>query len=191
MAATEIILLERVDKLGAMGDVVRVRPGYARNFLLPQGKALRATAANKAYFEAQRTRLEAENTARREGATARAGVLEGILITLIRQAGERGQLYGSVAARDIVEGMADQLDQIITKGQVNLPTNIRSIGLFPVEIILHPEVRVSITVNIARTPTEAELQAKTGRVAVVVEEEKSASTPEEQDKGAAANSESV
>jgi large subunit ribosomal protein L9 len=171
MAATEVILLERVDKLGAMGEVVSVKPGYARNFLLPQGKALRATTANRAYFEAERTALEAANAQRRDAAAKRAEALDGLMVSLVRQAGERGQLYGSVAARDIAEALSAEAGEAITKGQVALDANIRTIGLFEVEIVLHPEVRVAVTVNVARTPAEAELQAKTGRAAIATEEE--------------------
>ena len=155
----EVILLERVAKLGQMGDTVRVKDGFARNFLLPRGKALRATKENKERFETQRAQLEARNLERRTEAQAVADKLDGQSFTVIRQAGETGVLYGSVSTRDIAE--------IITKGgfsvtreQINLNLPIKSLGLHPVPVALHPEVEARVTVNVARSPEEAERQAR-------------------------------
>ncbi|NWG46470.1 MAG: 50S ribosomal protein L9 [Alphaproteobacteria bacterium] len=155
----EVILLERVEHLGQMGDVVRVRDGYARNYLLPQHKALRATTGNKSRFEGMRKELEARNLARREEAQSVGKAIDGKSFVLIRQAGESGQLYGSVTARDIAaaasgEGIA------ISRGQVRLDTPIKALGLHEVRIGLHAEVIVSVTVNVARSAEEAERQAR-------------------------------
>lgn len=177
MAATQLILLERVPKLGAMGEVVSVRPGYARNYLLPQRKALRATEANRAYFEAQREALEAVNAERRAEAEKRGAGLDGLTISIVRQASERGHLYGSVTARDIAAALAEEGGKPIARSAVELKSNIRAIGLFPVEIALHPEVTITVTVNVARTPAEAELQAKTGKPAITLEEEAQEEAP--------------
>ena len=155
----EVILLERVAKLGQMGDVVRVKDGYARNFLLPNGKALRATKANREHFTAQRAQLEARNLEAKKEAAAVGEKLDGHSFVIIRQAGEMGQLDGSVAARDIAE--------IVTKGgfsvgkqQIVLHTPIKTIGLHNVGVHLHPEVDVKVVVNVARSPEEAERQAR-------------------------------
>ena len=155
----QVILLERVEKLGQIGDEVKVKDGFARNFLLPKKKALRATTKNRAFFETQRVQLEARNLERKSEAQAVAKTLEGKTFVLLRQAGYRGQLYGSVSPRDISE--------IITAGgfsvdrtQVPLDKAIKTIGLTPVSVVLHPEVRVSVTVNVARTDDEAERQAR-------------------------------
>lgn len=152
----EIILLERVDKLGGLGDIVTVKPGYARNFLLPQNKALRATKANMARFEAEREFLEARNAEAREAAAASGGDLDGTDVVIIRKAGETGQLYGSVSKRDIVEVLGDK----VKRNMIVLETPIKALGVHPVEIKLHPEVTVSITVNVARSEDEAERQAR-------------------------------
>jgi len=153
----EVILLERVEKLGQMGDVVAVRNGFARNFLIPQGKALRATKSNLAGFENRRARLEAANLERRQEAEAMVGRVEGRTVVLLRQAGEGGQLYGSVTPRDIAQALAeDGLE--IDRRQVRLDATIKSLGLHPVRIALHPEVDAHITVNVARTREEAEIQ---------------------------------
>lgn len=165
----QIILLERVEKLGQMGDVVTVRPGYARNFLLPRQKALRATKENLAHFEAQRTQLEAENLKLKEEAQQVAAKLNGLKIVLIRQAGEAGQLYGSVSARDIA-GAVTEAGFTIDRSQVRLNTVIKSLGLHKIAIALHPEVSVTVAVNAARSAEEAELQAQ-GSGAVVAREE--------------------
>ncbi|WP_448579845.1 50S ribosomal protein L9 [Thermaurantiacus sp.] len=155
----EVILLERVEKLGRIGDVVNVKPGYARNFLLPRGKALRATEANRARFEADRSRLEAENARRREAAQAEATAIDGVTLLLIRQASNAGALYGSVAARDIAEALAEAGHKVARQAVV-LDRPIKTLGLHPVRLMLHPEVIVSVTANVARSPEEAELQAR-------------------------------
>jgi len=155
----QVILLERVEKLGQMGDEVKVKDGFARNYLLPQKKALRATKANREYFSTQKAQLEATNLERRKDAEAVAAKLNGRGFVLLRQAGDRGQLYGSVSPRDIAE--------VVTKGgftisrtQVPLDKAIKHIGLVPVSVVLHPEVRVQITLNVARNEDEAERQAR-------------------------------
>jgi large subunit ribosomal protein L9 len=161
--STQVILLERVEKLGNMGEVVNVKPGYARNYLLPQKKALRASKDNIAYFESQKKTLEADNDKRKAEAQKFAKKLEGLTVALIRQASEGGQLYGSVAARDIAEQAAATSGEAIDRSMIILNQNYKLIGLFPVEVTLHPEVKVEITVNIARSPEEAEIQASTGK----------------------------
>ena len=155
----EIILLERIEKLGQMGDVVRVKDGYARNFLLPKNKALRATKANLARFEQERTQLEARNLELKNEAQAVADKVEGLTITVIRQAGDTGQLYGSVSTRDIAEKVTEG-GATIARGQVVLDSPIKVLGLHPVRINLHPEVAVTVTMNVARTEEEAERQAR-------------------------------
>ncbi|QCE34240.1 50S ribosomal protein L9 [Acetobacteraceae bacterium] len=160
MAATEIILLERIEGLGQMGDIVKVRPGYARNFLLPQGKALRANAANKTRFEQERQQLEAENLHRREEAEDVAKRLEGLSVVLLRQAGESGSLYGSVSARDVAEAVTKNGGATVSRQQIILGHPIKSLGLAKVKLRLHPEVVLEITVNVARSEEEAERQAR-------------------------------
>jgi large subunit ribosomal protein L9 len=155
----QVILLERVEKLGQMGDVVKVKDGFARNYLLPKKKALRATKQNRSYFETQRTQLEARNLERRSEAHAVAQKLEGKSFVLLRQAGDRGQLYGSVSPRDIADVIGAG-GFSIGRSQVPLDKAIKTIGLFPVSIVLHPEVRVQVTVNVARTEDEGERQAR-------------------------------
>ena len=155
----EVILLERVEKLGQMGQVVKVRPGFARNYLLPQKKALRATKENLAYFEKQRSQLEAQNLARRSEAEQVAKKLNGISVVVIRQAGESGQLYGSVSARDIAEAVTGA-GFTIEKRQVVLERPIKNLGLHPLRIVLHPEISVAITANVAQSAEEAAMQAK-------------------------------
>jgi large subunit ribosomal protein L9 len=155
----DIILLERVGRLGGIGDVVSVKPGFARNFLLPQKKALRATEANKKLFEAQRAQIETRNAEAREAAAKASEGLAGQVFVLIRQAGESGQLYGSVAARDIADA-AVEAGFTVTRNQVQLDTPIKAIGMHTVKIRLHAEVEVEISANVARTPDEAERQAK-------------------------------
>ena len=155
----DVILLERVEKLGAIGDVVTVKNGYARNFLLPRKKALRANAANKKVFEANRAQIEADNAKRRETAVVDSKGIDGTSVTLIRQASNVGALYGSVSSRDLIEALeADGVK--IAKNQVVLDRPIKNIGLHQVKIALHPEVSVTIKVNVARSPEEAELQEK-------------------------------
>ena len=163
-----IILLERVAKLGQMGEVVRVKNGYARNFLLPRGKALRATEANKKHFEGQRAQLETRNLERKGEAQAIGEKLNGQVFTIIRQAGDSGQLYGSVSTRDIAEA-ATAGGFSVERNQVILHTPIKALGLHKAPVHLHPEVDVEIVVNIARSAEEAERQAK-GESAVLHEE---------------------
>lgn len=155
----EIILLERVEKLGAIGDIVNVKPGFARNFLLPRGKALRASEANKKKFEADRARIEADNAKRRDIARAEAKDVDGASVTMIRQASQTGQLFGSVAARDLAEVLTAGGHKV-TKTQIVLDKPIKALGIHDVKVALHPEVVVMVKVNIARSPEEAELQAK-------------------------------
>jgi large subunit ribosomal protein L9 len=155
----ELILLERVEKLGQMGQLVKVKPGFARNFLLPQKKALRATKENLAYFETQRAQLEANNLQRKSEATEIGGKIEGLRVVIVRQAGESGQLYGSVSARDIAEAVTEA-GFTIEKHQVVLDRPIKSLGLHPVRAVLHPEVSVTVTANVAQSAEEAEMQAK-------------------------------
>ncbi len=155
----EVILLERVEKLGHIGDVVTVKDGFARNFLLPNKKALRSNAANRKVFEANKARIVADNDARRGEAEAASKDIDGKSVTLIRQASNTGQLYGSVAVRDIVEALeADGAK--IGKNQIVLDKPIKAIGLFDVRIQLHPEVAVTVKVNVARSPEEADLQSQ-------------------------------
>jgi len=153
----EIILLERVRHLGQMGDVVKVKPGYARNFLLPQGKALRANKDNLALFEAQKAQLQAKNEAERQAAQSEAAGMEGVRITLIRNASETGHLYGSVSTRDIAGALAEQGHKI-SHNQVILQHPIKTLGLHEVLLHLHAEVEVAVSVNVARSEQEAEAQ---------------------------------
>jgi large subunit ribosomal protein L9 len=154
----DVILLERIEKLGSIGDVVKVKNGYARNFLLPNGKALRANESNRKVFEANREKIEATNVERRGAAEVDAKKIDGAKVQLIRQASNTGQLYGSVSARDLAEALEAQGHKI-AKNQIVLDRPIKAIGLQDVRIALHPEVSVTISVNIARSPEEAELQA--------------------------------
>lgn len=169
----EIILLERIEKLGSMGDVVTVKPGFARNYLLPQKKALRATKENLAKFEQQRVQLEADNRERREEAQAVADRLDGLAFVVIRQASEGGQLYGSVSARDIVEAVGEAGFKI-GRRQVQLNAPIKALGLHGVRVLLHPEVFASVTLNVARTKEEAKIQQRQGRAVIGQEEEQTA-----------------
>lgn len=163
---TQVILLERVENLGAMGDVVSVKPGYARNYLLPQSKALRATKENVAYYEAQKAHLQKANAEKKGDAEKIAKKIEGTKVVMIRQASEGGQLYGSVTARDIAEALSEASKVSVSRGQVALNQNFKTIGLFPMDVVLHPEVKVKVTINVARTPDEAEIQAKTGKAVI-------------------------
>lgn len=159
----DVILLERVEKLGQMGEVVKVKPGFARNFLLPKKKALRATKANLTYFESQKAHLQAVNLERKAEAEKVAGKVEGLTVVITRQAGETGHLYGSVSGRDIAEAViASGIE--IARSQVAVDKPIKTLGLFPVRVVLHPEVSVTITVNVARSTEEAEMQAQRGRM---------------------------
>lgn len=168
MAAVELVLLQRVEKLGQMGDVVKVKPGYARNFLLPQKKALRANKENLARFEQERVRLEAENLKRREEAERIAERVGGLTVVVIRQAGESGSLYGSVSTRDISEACSEA-GLSIARQQVVLEHPIKTLGLSTVRVSLHPEVSISVTVNVARSVEEAERQARGEQVTSEVE----------------------
>ena len=153
----EIILLERVEKLGAIGDVVTVKDGYARNFLLPNKKALRANEANRKVFEANRAKIESDNASRRDEAQKASGSVEGKQIVLIRAASQTGQLYGSVSVKDIVDGLVAQ-DAKVSKSMIVLERPIKTLGIFSVKVVLHPEVTVNVQVNVARSDDEAELQ---------------------------------
>lgn len=151
----DVILLERVDKLGQMGDTVKVKPGYARNYLLPQKKALRATKANQAHFETMRADLEARNLERRQEAEAVASRMEGLKLIMVRAAGESGQLYGSVAARDVAEALKDEGIKV-ERRSVSLNQQIKATGAYSVPIVLHPEVSVDVRIGIGRSAEEAE-----------------------------------
>ena len=155
----EVILLERIEKLGTIGDVVKVKNGYARNFLLPRGKALRANDANRKVFEANREKIVAQNEERRSHAETDAKKVDGAKVQLIRQASNTGQLYGSVSARDLAEALEAEGHKV-AKHQIVLDRPIKAIGVQDVKIQLHPEVSVIIHVNVARSPEEAELQAQ-------------------------------
>ncbi len=159
MAQMDIILLERVEKLGNIGDIVSVKPGFARNFLLPKGKALRANEVNRASFEADRARIEQENADRRTTAEADAEKVRGQQVVMIRQASDSGQLYGSVSARDIAEALSTE-DVKIVKNQVTLAEPIKALGIHSVDVALHPEVIVQVEANVARSKEEAEMQAQ-------------------------------
>jgi large subunit ribosomal protein L9 len=155
----EVILLERVEKLGGIGDVVNVKNGFARNYLLPNKKALRANEANRKVFEANRSRIEADNAERRSGAEAAAKGVDGKTVQLIRQASNTGQLYGSVSARDIVDALEAEGAKV-GKSQIVLDRPIKAIGMHEIKVALHPEVSVTVKVNVARSPEEADLQAQ-------------------------------
>ena len=170
MAAIELILLQRIEKLGQMGDVVRVKPGYARNFLLPQKKALRANKANLASFETQRAQLEARNLKLKAEAERLSERMAGLQVVIIRQAGESGSLYGSVSSRDIADGCAVS-GLTVNRSQVVLDQPIKALGLVGVRLVLHPEVTLPITVNVARSVEEAEKQARGEQVGMAGEEE--------------------
>ncbi len=157
----QIILLERVEKLGQMGDLVNVKPGYARNYLLPQGKALRANKANLERFEAEKTQREADNLSRRSEAEKEADKMLGLAVSMVRAASEMGQLFGSVTSRDIAEGIT-QAGFTIQRDQVIMNKSIKTLGLHEIRISLHPEVLVTVVVNVARSLDEAETQLKTG-----------------------------
>jgi len=154
----EVILLERIEKLGQMGDVVNVKPGFARNFLLPQKKALRASRDNLAYFEKQRSQLEAVNLKRRDEAQAVADKMSGLSVLMVRQAGESGQLYGSVSGKDVADAIKAS-GFTVERRQVNLDQPIKTLGSYAVRLSLHPEVALIVTVNVARSQEEAERAA--------------------------------
>jgi len=157
----QVILMERIEKLGQMGDEVNVKPGYARNFLLPKGKAVRATKSAKERFEKDRAQLEAENLKLKSEAEAVGGKMDGVKIILVRQAGDGGQLYGSVNARDVADTLKED-GFTINRNQVRLDQPIKTLGLHSVVVSLHPEVSVSIVANVARSVEEAEIQESTG-----------------------------
>lgn len=159
MANVELILLQRVEKLGQMGEIVKVKPGYARNFLLPQAKAIRATKNNRERFERERVQLEGQNIKRRDEAERVAERVHGLAIVLIRQASDAGSLYGSVSSRDIAEA-ATAAGLGVERAQILLDTPIKMLGVSTVRIALHPEVIMDIRVNVARSPEEAEKQAR-------------------------------
>ena len=179
----EVILLERIEKLGTIGDVVKVKNGYARNFLLPRGKALRANESNRKVFEANRDKIEAQNAERRAGAEKEAKTIDGLKLQLIRQASNTGQLYGSVSARDLAEALEAEGHKV-AKNQIVLDRPIKGIGVQDVKIALHPEVSVTIHVNVARSPEEAELQAQGVDVMAQMFEKDVAGFTEERAEGA-------
>lgn len=167
----QVILLEKIERLGKLGDEVRVKDGFARNYLLPQNKALRATEANRAYYQKEKSALEAANAKRREAAEKESKKLEKITVSVIRQASEAGQLYGSVSTRDIAEAIAAETKVAVDRHHVILNDALKMLGLFPVDIALHPESRVQVTVNIARSAEEAEIQKKTGKALVKTDDD--------------------
>jgi large subunit ribosomal protein L9 len=173
MADVELILLQRVEKLGQMGDIVKVRPGFARNYLLAQKKALRANKDNLARFEQQRAQLEAQNLRRREEAERVAERVAGLSVVIIRQAGDSGSLYGSVSARDVSDATA-AAGLTINRQQVQLEHPIKMLGLATVRVALHPEVVIPVIVNVARSQEEAERQARGERIGVEVEADEAA-----------------
>ena len=176
----EVILLERIEKLGQMGDVVNVKPGFARNFLLPRGKALRANEANRSHFEVQRAQLEAVNLEQRSEAQAIADKMIDVSIILVRQAGDAGQLYGSVSARDISDALT-KVGYTISRNQVRQASPIKNLGLHLVSVSLHPEVMIKITANVARSKEEAAIQTETG-VAIMTQAETDAKQEAEERK---------
>lgn len=173
----DVILLERIEKLGQMGDVVKVKPGFARNYLLPQKKALRATDRNRQLFEKQRAQLETVNLERRGEAEAVAGRLDGLSVVIVRQASDNDQLYGSVTVRDIAQAVTEAGFTVDSK-QVQLARPIKTVGIHEVTVRLHPEVGVTVKANVARTADEAEMQAAGRRVTRAGEDE-----PEEAEEG--------
>jgi len=186
----QIILLERIEKLGQMGDLVNVKPGYARNYLLPQGKALRANKANMERFESERAQREADNLTKRSEAETEAKKMEGLAVNMVRAASEMGQLFGSVTSRDIAEAVTEA-GFTISRSQVIMDRAIKTLGLTDTRIRLHPEVSVSVIVNIARSLAEAETQLKTG-VAVtgeVDDNDQQIASPAETGEDAAASAE--
>ena len=170
MSQTALILLQRVEHLGQMGDLVSVKPGYARNFLLPQGKAMRATAANRKRFDTERAQLEALNIKKREEAERLAERMDSLSVVIIRQASDSGNLYGSVSTRDIAVAATDA-GLTVARQQVVLAHPIKSLGLTEARIVLHPEVSIPLTVNVARSAEEAERQARGEAVGVEEEDE--------------------
>ncbi|MEK9754687.1 MAG: 50S ribosomal protein L9, partial [Rhodospirillaceae bacterium] len=174
----QVILMERIEKLGQMGDVVKVKPGFARNYLLPKGKALRAAEANIKQFETQKAQLEAQNLERKSEAEAVAGKMDDVSVVLVRQAGEGGQLYGSVNTRDIAIALTEA-GYGVTRQQVRLDRPIKTLGLHDLKVALHPEVSVTVTANVARSTDEAEIQEKTGKAVLSQAEEEARIVAEE------------
>jgi large subunit ribosomal protein L9 len=175
----QVILLERVENLGQMGDVVTVKPGYARNFLLPRSKALRATKDNVAFFETQKKTLEADNLKRRQEAEKVGKKLDGTKAVIIRQASEAGQLYGSVTARDIADAVVEEGFKV-DRSQVRMDRAYKLLGLYPVKVTLHPEVTVEVTINIARSKEEAKIQEEKGEALITkTDQEEAASLAQE------------
>jgi large subunit ribosomal protein L9 len=177
----DVILLERVENLGQMGQIVKVRPGYARNFLLPQKKALRATKDNLKHFEMQRAQLEANNLQRRSEAEQVAAKMADLSVVMLRQAGETGQLYGSVSARDVSDAITES-GFTVERSQVVLGHAIKTLGLHSVKVVLHPEVSLQVTVNIAQSADEAAAQARgltPAQIAAAAEAEEAEETTEE------------
>tara|TARA_B100000676_G_scaffold254790_1_gene261283 strand:- start:1448 stop:2146 length:699 start_codon:yes stop_codon:yes gene_type:complete len=174
----EVVLLERIERLGQMGDVVNVKPGYARNYLLPQKKALRATKENLAQFEVERQQLEADNLLRRDEAQSVADRLDGLKVVVIRSAGESGQLYGSVNARDMAE-VVTEAGYTVGRHQVIAERPVKALGFHDFRVRLHPEVEVTVTANVARSAEEAETQARLGRALVGMDEEEEAGALDE------------
>jgi large subunit ribosomal protein L9 len=168
MSATQVILLERIESLGQMGDVVRVKPGFARNFLLPQKKAMRATKENLAYFEKQKTQLVAQNLARKGEAEKVGEKMAGLTVVIIRQAGETGQLYGSVSNRDVSDAVT-AAGFTIDRRQVLLQQPIKALGIHATRVSLHPEVSIEVRVNVAQSEDEAKVQAESRKAAAAVE----------------------
>lgn len=171
----QVILLERVESLGQMGDVVSVKPGYARNFLLPRQKALRATKENVSFFEGQKKVLEADNLKKKAEAEKLVKKMDDLTISIIRQASEAGQLYGSVTSRDIADGVTAKGFKVV-RDQVTLDRNYKLLGLYPVKISLHPEVSVNITINIARSAEEAKIQEERGEALITKTAEQEAAS---------------
>jgi large subunit ribosomal protein L9 len=167
----KIILLEKIDNLGSLGEEVKVRDGYARNFLLPQNKALRATESNRAYFQKEKAVLEAANAKKREAAEKESKKFDKIFVTVIRQASESGALYGSVTPRDIADALVADTKVAVDRNHVILNTPLKALGLFTVNVALHPEVKTEITVNIARSEEEAAVQKKTGKALIKTNED--------------------
>ena len=165
----QIILLERVEKLGKLGDVVTVKPGYARNYLLPTGRALRANKENLEKFEAERGERETRNADAKTAAQSKADSMNGLTVALVRAASEMGQLFGSVSSRDIANAIVEA-GHDLDKRQVNMDKSIKTLGLFPIRVSLHAEVEAIVTVNVARSLEEAETQARTGQAVVATED---------------------
>lgn len=192
MANVQIVLLEHVDNLGRLGDVVNVKAGYARNYLLPQKKALRATSDNLAYFEQEKAKLEAANEKKVKDAQTEGKKIDGLKVVLIRQAAEDGRLYGSVASRDIAEAVKEVAGISVKRNQVVLNQPIKTIGLFDVTIALYGDIKYDVSINVARTSDEAEIQEKTGTALIAADDIVAQEVIEEQQETAeAANDDQV